>query len=130
MVNGQLNPAAHYPNFLSFLLAIGKRTWLATEEKKKWATAFTTGVALLTTSGAELNPGDAWCILSAILFGVHKWRSEQITAKFDNTLPLVGVQILVLAVLSTAFCIPSLLTWVQSGGLSDIVETTSSLPWP
>ena len=68
-------------------------------------------------------------MLSAILFGVHKWRSEQITSKFSDSLPLVGVQILVLAVLSSFFCLPNLLEWVQGGG-GDLWAATMELPWP
>jgi len=42
------------------------------------------GVGLLTTSGGEFNSGDAWCIASAILFGVHKFRTETITSRFKS----------------------------------------------
>ena len=56
------------------------------------------GVGLLTTSGVEPNIGDALCIGSATLFGVHKWRSETVTARFsDSTNELIAVQLLALA---------------------------------
>eukprot|EP00951_Prasinocladus_malaysianus_P026122 scaffold230774_cov27-Prasinocladus_malaysianus.AAC.1 len=37
------------------------------------------GVGLLTTDGTMPNMGDAWCIVSAMVFGLHKFRSEAIT---------------------------------------------------
>jgi len=44
------------------------------------------GVALLTTSDATPNYGDGLCILSALLFGIHKWRSETASTRFrENT---------------------------------------------
>lgn len=36
---------------------------------------------MLTSSGGDPTWGDALCILSATLFGVHKYRSEIITAQ-------------------------------------------------
>jgi predicted nicotinamide N-methyase len=66
-------------------------------------------VGLLTTSGADPNVGDALCIGSAALFGVHKWRSETATARFaDATSELIAVQLLVLASAAAAFSLPQL----------------------
>lgn len=43
-------------------------------------------MALLTTSDATPNYGDGLCILSALLFGIHKWRSETASTRFrENT---------------------------------------------
>ena len=38
------------------------------------------GVGMLTSSGGDPTWGDALCIASAVLFGVHKWRSESVRA--------------------------------------------------
>ena len=56
-------------------------------------------MGLLTTSDSAPNYGDGLCILSAILFGVHKWRSEVSTSRFqENTTELVALQLGTLAV--------------------------------
>lgn len=69
-----------------------------------------TGVALLTTSDASPNYGDGLCVLSALLFGVHKWRSETATVRFvENTQELVAIQLGTLAVLANIFELPKYL---------------------
>lgn len=74
------------------------------------------GVGLLTTSGADPNIGDALCIGSAALFGVHKWRSEAATARHnDHTSELIAVQLLVLASASALYCTPELLSQLSQG---------------
>lgn len=89
------------------------------------------GVGLLTTSGTEANVGDLWCILSAILFGVHKWRSEETTAKFpDETKELVGLQIWVIMIASCLFCAPEFVATLQENGLDGTLAMAASLPWP
>lgn len=88
------------------------------------------GVGLLTTSGTEANVGDLWCILSAILFGVHKWRSEETTAKFpDQTKELVGLQIWVIMLASCVYCAPELVGHLQQSGLEGVLTSAMSLPW-
>lgn len=91
------------------------------------ATAFTA-----TTKAAGPNLGDLLCVLSAVLFGVHKWRSEQLVEKLSTTAAatavatteeknestsnstsneetvrsLVALQLCVLALASIALCVP------------------------
>jgi len=102
-------------------------TWVA-------AAAAVAGVFLLTADGgsggkeaataaAGANLGDLLCVLSAVAFGVHKWRSEQIveslsrsssspsTASSNNNneetvRSLVALQLCVLALASCALCLP------------------------
>ena len=68
------------------------------------------GVGLLTTSDASPNYGDGLCILSAILFGVHKWKSETSTIRFqENTQELIAIQLGTLAIAANIFELPSLI---------------------
>ena len=74
------------------------------------------GVGLLTTSGVEPNIGDALCIGSATLFGVHKWRSETVTARFaDSTNELIAVQLLALASAAAVFSAPQVFHLAEQG---------------
>ena len=73
-------------------------------------------MGLLTTSGVDPNIGDALCIGSATLFGVHKWRSETVTAKYkDSTNELIGVQLLALAGAASIFSAPQLFELARQG---------------
>lgn len=73
-------------------------------------------MGLLTTSGVDPNIGDALCIGSATLFGVHKWRSEAVTAKYkDITNELIAVQLLALAGAASIFSAPQLLELARQG---------------
>ncbi len=73
-------------------------------------------MGLLTTSGVDPNIGDALCIGSATLFGVHKWRSETVTAQFkDNTNELIAVQLLALASAASLFAAPEMLQLAAQG---------------
>lgn len=72
------------------------------------AVAALIGVGMLTNSGGDPTWGDALCIGSAVLFGVHKWRSESVTALIPQTTELVAVQLAVLAVASAVFTLPEL----------------------
>lgn len=100
-----------------------------------WTTWFAavvamSGVGLLTTSGVEANVGDLWCILSAIMFGVHKWRSEETTARFeDQTKELVALQIWVLMISASLYCAPEFLATVQDNGILGTLELAKDLPW-
>eukprot|EP01023_Acetabularia_acetabulum_P024822 TRINITY_DN2388_c0_g1_i3.p1 TRINITY_DN2388_c0_g1~~TRINITY_DN2388_c0_g1_i3.p1 ORF type:complete len:415 (-),score=76.07 TRINITY_DN2388_c0_g1_i3:3178-4422(-) len=89
------------------------------------------GVGLLTTSGGDFSVGDAWCIASAILFGVHKFRTETITARFkEETQDLIAVQLMVLATLSSFFTIPLVANTLASGQtLQEIWTGVVDLPW-
>ena len=71
-------------------------------------------MALLTTSDATPNYGDGLCVLSALLFGVHKWRSETATIRYvENTQELVAIQLGTLAVLANIFEIPKYAGLIQ-----------------
>lgn len=60
--------------------------------------------------------GDALCIGSAALFGVHKWRSETATAAHSaSTIELIAVQLLVLAAASALLCAPEFLQQASQG---------------
>jgi len=64
---------------------------------------------LLTTSDAAPNYGDGLCVLSALLFGVHKWRSETATIRFrDNTQELVALQLGTLAIAANILELPKI----------------------
>ncbi|CAL5228166.1 g11247 [Coccomyxa viridis] len=96
-----------------------------------WAAAAValTGVGLLTTSGVDPNIGDALCIGSATLFGVHKWRSETVTAQFkDNTNELIAVQLLALASAASLFAAPEMLQ-LAAQGPDAVVSAAMGLPW-
>lgn len=101
---------------------ISWNTWIA-------AVGALFGVGLLTSSGADPNIGDAWCILSAILFGVHKWRSEAITAEFEETNELVSLQILALAVMSALYVAPDAWHLLQNNTVQEIMDKAAGLPW-
>ena len=71
-------------------------------------------MALLTTSDAAPNSGDGLCILSAVLFGIHKWRSETATLRLqENTQELVAMQLGSLAALASAVEAPRIYKLVQ-----------------
>ncbi|KAK9806318.1 hypothetical protein WJX72_010202 [[Myrmecia] bisecta] len=89
------------------------------------------GVGLLTTDGAEANVGDALCILSAVLFGVHKWRSEIATHKFpNNTNELFGIQLAVLASASALVSSPAVFDAVMHNDAGHLWDMAAGLPWP
>lgn len=101
---------------------ISMSTWVA-------AAVALLGVGCLTTTGADPNIGDLWCIISAILFGVHKWRSEEVTSQFEETNELVAVQILFLALASLVYCVPELYQLLQSHSVGDLLSQAKALPW-
>ncbi|MHA4892982.1 hypothetical protein, partial [Enterococcus faecium] len=61
------------------------------------------GVAMLEFSGSPPNVGDLLNFLSAIFFGIHILRTEQLSrsTKKENFLPLLGYEVCVVALLST-----------------------------
>lgn len=101
---------------------ISMSTWIA-------AAVALLGVGCLTTSGADPNIGDLWCILSAIMFGVHKWRSEDLTAQFEETTELVSVQIFFLALASLVYCGPELWDTIQNNSWAELLKMGQTLPW-
>jgi drug/metabolite transporter (DMT)-like permease len=89
-----------------------------------------TGVSLLTTSGGDPNLGDAVCVLSAVLFGVHKWRSETITSRVKDTAALVALQLAVLGGSSILLAVPEAADAITAApSLSALVHSTSALTW-
>ena len=88
-------------------------------------------MSLLTTSGGDPNWGDAICVLSALLFGVHKWRSESITSSVEDTTALVALQLAVLAGTSMALAIPEASdAFAAAGGtLAGAADAAAGLPW-
>ncbi len=67
-------------------------------------------MALLTTSDSTPNYGDGLCVLSALLFGIHKWRSETATSRFrENTQELVAMQLGTLALAANVCELPKYL---------------------
>lgn len=86
-------------------------------------------MGLLTTSDATPNVGDALCVLSAVLFGVQKWRSESATLKYAaNTQELVAVQLGTLALAACVLQAPHVFQTVttQSPGESQRLERPKS----
>ncbi|XP_052180416.1 uncharacterized protein LOC127793751 [Diospyros lotus] len=65
------------------------------------------GVVMLECSGSPPNVGDLLNFLSAIFFGIHMLRTEQISrsTKKENFLPLLGYEVCVVALLSTIWCL-------------------------
>lgn len=63
-----------------------------------------------------------------MLFGVHKWRSESITASIEDTSGLVALQLAVLAATSLGLAAPAALGALGGGG-EDLVATAAALPW-
>ncbi|KAF8378620.1 hypothetical protein HHK36_029967 [Tetracentron sinense] len=61
------------------------------------------GVAMLESSGSPPCVGDLFNFLSAVFFGVHMLRTEHISrsTKKENFLPVLGYEVLVVALLST-----------------------------
>nr|GMC69189.1 uncharacterized protein LOC109150243 isoform X1 [Ipomoea batatas] len=71
------------------------------------------GIAMLECSGSPPNLGDLLNFLSAIFFGIHTLRTEQITrsTKKESMLPLLGYEVCVIAVMSVI--------WYAVGGNFD-----------
>jgi hypothetical protein len=60
--------------------------------------------------------GDAACIASAALFGVHKWRSEGATSRFaDVTNELIALQLAALAAAAALVSAPDLARLLARG---------------
>lgn len=97
-----------------------------------WASAVAAlvGVGMLTNSGGDPTWGDALCIVSAVLFGVHKWRSESVTAEVPQTTELVAVQLAALAVASALFTVPEIWSHVQTENTGQLLADFTALPWP
>ncbi|CAG9467883.1 unnamed protein product [Pedinophyceae sp. YPF-701] len=105
---------------------IAGSTWAA-------AAAAIFGVSLLVgdPTSAPPNSGDIWCVVSAVLFGVHKFRTESITARFEDTLALMAVQLAVLAGASTVACVPEIagLLTAPEGAVEAVTSAAAQVPW-
>jgi len=87
-------------------------------------------VSLLTTAGSSPNWGDLWCVVSAILFGVHKWRSESVTSAFaTRTTEIVALQLFVLAASSLCLAAPDLVAALSADHASASLTALWELPW-
>ena len=87
------------------------------------------GVGLLTTSDATPTIGDGLCVLSAVLFGVQKWRSETATIRFrENTQELIAVQLGTLALAASIMELPKLSGLVLSHSPGQLLLLSPSLP--
>lgn len=60
------------------------------------------GVGLLSYDGSPPNPGDLWTLGTALAYAVYIWRLELFARRFP-TLPLTGLQMLTVALLSLAW---------------------------
>ena len=95
----------------------------------KWTTWFACvsamfGVSLITGDAGAFTEGDAWCIGSALIFGLHKFRTEFLTTG-TAPLPLMAGQMSIVAVLSLA-CV------LTDGSLAGALDSSAfaSYPWP
>ncbi|MCX8520942.1 MAG: EamA family transporter [Rhodoferax sp.] len=103
--------------------------------RSTWAAAAVAvaGVALLTNDGgAPPNVGDAACILSACLFGWHKYRAEAAAdaTPAHETSALVAGQLAVLATASALAATPDIAASLHAGGLAGAFADADTLPWP
>ncbi|XP_024375946.1 uncharacterized protein [Physcomitrium patens] len=94
-------------------------TWLA-------AVAALFGVGLLETTGAPPSIGDAWSLLSAVVFGIHIIRTEFHSRNHSTSaaLPLISLQLFVITGSSCMWFIASHLT---SGSA---LPNLATLDWP
>lgn len=93
-------------------------TWFA-------AVAALFGVGLLETSGAPPSVGDAWSLLSAVVFGFHMIRTEYHSRKFSNAaFSIIALQMSVIAASSVMWSIAS---HVTSG---EAFPSVAHLDWP
>lgn len=97
-----------------------------------WVAAVTAiiGVGMLTSSGGDPTWGDALCIVSATLFGVHKYRSEIVTAQVEETTELIAVQLFGLAAASALVTAPEVISTLQEHGVAGTFNSVLGLPWP
>ncbi|GER37341.1 integral membrane protein [Striga asiatica] len=111
--------------------AIPARTWFG-------ALMSIVGVGLLESSGSPPCIGDLLNFLSAVSFGIHMLRTEHISrsTKRENFLPLLGYEVCVVALLSTAWYF---MEGRFSGGIQEsdpfswtfatVLDSISSFPW-
>lgn len=69
------------------------------------------------------------CVASAILFGVHKWRSESVTTGVPDTTALVTLQLTVLALASVVLAVPEFAQNASTAGLMPTLAQAPNLPW-
>ncbi|KAL1564078.1 hypothetical protein AAHA92_06481 [Salvia divinorum] len=85
------------------------------------------GISMLECSGSPPNIGDLFNFVSAIFFGIHTLRTEQIsrTTRKENVLALLGYEVAVVAILSTLWC----LVGSSDAGLSLSWDWMFEFPW-
>ncbi|KAG0576746.1 hypothetical protein KC19_5G104600 [Ceratodon purpureus] len=95
-------------------------TWCA-------AVAALFGVGLLETTGAPPSVGDAWSLLSSVIFGIHLIRTEHYSRIVTPmaALPIISIQ---LSVITASSLMWSLASHVTSGG--SVFPDLYTLDWP
>ncbi|KAG6421605.1 hypothetical protein SASPL_118162 [Salvia splendens] len=85
------------------------------------------GISMLECSGSPPNIGDLFNFVSAIFFGIHTLRTEQIsrTTRKENIFALLGYEVGVVAIMSTLWC----LTGSSDDGLSLSWDWMFEFPW-
>lgn len=101
---------------------VGRTVWLS-------AAAALFGISLLTGDGGAPNLGDLFCVASAILFGVHKWRGEAIVSGVSDARSLVALQLTILALFSIGLATPEIVDTVSTNGASGTLQLANALPW-
>ncbi|XRB23093.1 EamA-like transporter [Pseudoscourfieldia marina] len=81
------------------------------------------GIAMLTGGGGGVDVGDAWGLLSALLFAVHIYRSEHYAHVCEKApTSVIGIQMLVVAGCSFGW-------YAASGEMSTAPLDVSAIPW-
>lgn len=101
---------------------VGKSVWFS-------AAAALFGISLLTGDGGAPNLGDLFCVASAVLFGVHKWRGEAIVSGVSDAKSLVALQLGILGLFSVGLAVPEIVDTVTQNGVSGTLELSKALPW-
>lgn len=102
--------------------SVGRTVWFS-------AAAAMFGISLLTGDGGAPNLGDLFCVASAVLFGVHKWRGEAIVSGVPDAKSLVALQLGILGLFSIGLAVPEIVDTVTTNGISGTFELSKALPW-
>ncbi|KAK3263298.1 hypothetical protein CYMTET_27888 [Cymbomonas tetramitiformis] len=131
--------AAFISSFMVIVVPMLAGLYGAKIKKSTWVAALLAllGVGLLETGGEPPAVGDLWMLLSAVLFGVHIFRSEAYAhlVEEDTTLNLIALQVSVIAAISTAAAVVSHGTNsadidLSFHGVADVWRMVQGLPWP
>ncbi|GIW34129.1 DMT family transporter [Meiothermus sp.] len=71
------------------------------------------GVGLLSYDGSPPNLGDAWTLITALSYAFYIWRLEHFAQRF-SALPLTGIQMLMVTLLSLVWMLGEGPTWNPS----------------